>query len=61
MGKAARAQNFGDEPFQIFRRLRLHAGGDFLGKKFKKKVWHCLVSARSRTRCVESASELHLL
>ena len=47
MGKAARAQGFGDEAAEIIRRLRLHAGGDFLGKKFKKKIWHCGVSART--------------
>ncbi len=46
MGKPARGQGFGDEPAEIFGRLRLHAGGNFLGKKFKKKIWHCVVSAR---------------
>ena len=46
IGKPARGQGFGDEPAEIFGRLRLHTGGNFLGKKFKKKVWHCVVSAR---------------
>ena len=39
----ARDQRVGDEPTQIRRRLRLHAGGDFLGEKFKQKIGHGLV------------------
>ena len=38
----ARDQRVGDEPTQIRRRLRLHAGGDFLGEKFKQKIGHGL-------------------
>ncbi len=35
-----RRQNIGDELFQVVRRLRLHAGGNFLGKKLKQKIGH---------------------
>jgi hypothetical protein len=45
-GEATQKQGFGDEAFEILRRLRLHAGGNLFGKKFKKKVWHGLFSAR---------------
>ena len=35
-----RGQSVGDELFQVLRRLRLHAGGNFLGKKLKQKIGH---------------------
>ncbi len=34
------AQTLQNEPLQIFRRLGLHAGRNFLGKKFEQKIGH---------------------
>jgi len=33
-------QPVGDHFFQVLRRLRLHAGGDFLGEQFKQEIRH---------------------
>ena len=33
-------QSVGDETLQILRGLPLHAGGDFFGEEFEKKIGH---------------------
>ena len=38
-------QRIGDEALEILRRLPLHAGGDFFGKKFEEKVRHVAYAA----------------
>ena len=40
VSKIAVDQRIGDEALQILRRLPLHAGGNFFGKKFDEKVGH---------------------
>ena len=46
IGEAALDQPVGDEPLQVRARLRLHAGGDFLGKEFEQEIGHYGVSGR---------------
>ena len=40
IGEAALDQAVGDEAAQVVGRLRLHAGGDFLGEEFEQEVGH---------------------
>ncbi len=40
IGEARFDEAIGDEAAQIFRRLRLHAGGNFLGEKFDQEFRH---------------------
>ncbi len=40
IGQSSLHKRVGDEFLQIARRLALHAGGDFLGAKFKQKIGH---------------------
>ncbi len=42
-------QRVGDEALQVHRRLPLHAGGDFFGKKFEEKVGHPTPPRRRRS------------
>ncbi len=46
VGQPRRHQSVRDKPAQIVGRARLHARGDFLGKKFEQKVGHCGTSER---------------
>ncbi len=38
--QAAIGQRADDQPFEILRRVRLHARGDFLGEQFEQKISH---------------------
>ena len=40
IGEARIDEAIGDHGLQIFRRLRLHAGGDFFGEKFDQEFRH---------------------
>ena len=40
IGEACFDETVGDEAAQIFRRLGLHAGGNFLGEKFDQEFRH---------------------